>query len=34
VFYLATLLGIGVLMRLMRRVPPSASSRSAAAASV
>ena len=34
VFYLATLLGIGVLVRLMRRVPPSASSRPAAAASV
>jgi high-affinity iron transporter len=34
VFYLATLLGIGVLMRLMRRVPPSASSRPAAAASI
>src|SRR5499427_2332995 len=34
VFYLATLLGIGILMRLMRRVPPSASSRPAAAASV
>ena len=34
VFYLATLLGIGMLMRLMRRVPPSAPSRPAAAASV
>ena len=34
VFYLATLLVIGILMRLMRRVPPSGPSRPAVAASV
>src|SRR6516162_2313084 len=34
VFYLATLLVIGILMRLMRRVPPTGPSRPAAAASV
>jgi high-affinity iron transporter len=34
VFYLATLLGIGTLMRVVRRVPPSEPSRPAAAASI
>ena len=34
VFYLATLLGIGSLMRVMGRVPPNAPSRPAAAAPV
>jgi len=34
VFYLATLFGIGTLMRVVGRVPPNAPSRPAAAASV
>jgi high-affinity iron transporter len=34
VFYLATLLGIGTLMRVMGRAPPTAPSRPAAAASI
>jgi hypothetical protein len=34
VFYLATLLGIGALMRVMGRGPPSSPSRPAAAASI